>query len=54
MCLPAAGREGNLKSVRLDSETEKWKDHDGNKKQITKVIGSKSIMLDERKKPVLP
>jgi single-stranded DNA-binding protein len=38
--------EGSLK-------TEKWEDRDGNKKQITKVIGSKLIMLGERKKPVL-
>ena len=36
--------EGSLK-------TEKWEDRDGNKKQITKVIGSKLIMLGERKKP---
>ncbi len=35
--------EGSLK-------TEKWEDRDGNKKQITKVIGSKLIMLGERKK----
>jgi single-stranded DNA-binding protein len=38
--------EGSLK-------TEKWEDPDGHKKQITKVIGSKLIMLGERKKPVL-
>ena len=31
-------------------KTEKWEDQDGNKKQITKVIGSKLIMLGERKK----
>ena len=31
-------------------KTEKWEDRDGNKKQITKVIGSKLIMLGERKK----
>ena len=41
-----AGREGGLK-------TEKWEDRDGNKKQITKVIGSKLLMLGDRKKPVL-
>jgi single-strand DNA-binding protein len=35
--------EGSLK-------TEKWEDRDGNKKQVTKVIGSKLIMLGERKK----
>jgi single-stranded DNA-binding protein len=35
--------EGSLK-------TEKWEDRDGNMKQITKVIGSKLIMLGERKK----
>ena len=35
--------EGSLK-------TEKWEDRDGNKKQITKVIGSKLIMLGDRKK----
>ncbi len=38
--------EGSLK-------TEKWEDRDGNKKQIMKVIGSKLIMLSERKKLVL-
>jgi single stranded DNA-binding protein len=31
-------------------KTEKWEDRNGNKKQITKVIGSKLIMLGERKK----
>lgn len=36
-------REGSLKN-------EKCEDRDGNKKQITKVIGSKLIMLGERKK----
>jgi len=35
--------EGSLK-------TEKWEDRDGNKKQVTKVIGSKLIMLGDRKK----
>ena len=35
--------EGSLK-------TEKWEDRDGNKKQVTKVIGSMLIMLGERKK----
>lgn len=35
--------EGSLK-------TKKWEDRDGNKKQITKVIGSKLIMLGPRKK----
>jgi single-stranded DNA-binding protein len=35
--------EGSLK-------TEKWKHRDGNKQQLTKVIGSKLIMLGERKK----
>jgi single-strand DNA-binding protein len=38
--------EGSLK-------TEKWEDRDGNKKQTTKVIGSKLIMLGARKKPAL-
>ncbi len=38
-----AGREGSLK-------TEKCEDRDGNKKQVTKVIGSKLIMLGERKR----
>jgi hypothetical protein len=37
--------KGRFKSVRLDSETEKWEDGDGNKKQVTKVIESKLIML---------
>jgi single-stranded DNA-binding protein len=41
-----AGREGSLK-------TEKWEDRDGNKKQITKVIGSKLLMLGDKKKPAL-
>ena len=31
-------------------KTEKWEDGEGNKKQITKVIGSKLIMLGEKKK----
>jgi len=31
-------------------KTEKWEDRDGSKKQITKVIGSKLIMLGERKR----
>jgi len=31
-------------------KTEKWEDRDGSKMQITKVIGSKLIMLGERKK----
>ena len=35
--------EGSLK-------TEKWEDRDGNKKQITKAIGSKLLMLGDRKK----
>jgi single-strand DNA-binding protein len=35
--------EGSLK-------TEKWEDREANKKQMTKVIGSKLIMLGERKK----
>jgi single-stranded DNA-binding protein len=34
--------EGSLK-------TEKWEDKDGNRKQVTKVIGSKLIMLGTRK-----
>jgi single-strand DNA-binding protein len=34
--------EGNLK-------TEKWKDREGNRKQLTKVIGLKLIMLGPRK-----
>ena len=38
--------EGSLK-------TERGEDRDGNKKQVTKVIGSKLIMLGERKKPAL-
>jgi hypothetical protein len=39
--------------IRGSLKTEKWEDRDGNKKQITKVIGSKLIMLGERKKPVV-
>jgi len=39
--------EGSLK-------TEKWEDRDGNKKQVTKVIGSKLIMLGEGKKKEVP
>jgi single-strand DNA-binding protein len=31
-------------------KTEKWEGRDGNKKQVIKVIGSKLIMLGERKK----
>jgi single-stranded DNA-binding protein len=34
-------------------KTEKWEDRDGNKKQVTKVIGSKLPMLGDRNKPVL-
>ena len=30
--------------------TEKWEDRDGNKRQITKIIGSKLIMLGVGKK----
>lgn len=35
--------EGSLK-------TEKWEDRDGNKKQVTKIVGSKLLMLGDRKK----
>ena len=35
-----------LGSVR----TEKWEDREGNKRQTTKIIGSKLLMLGERKK----
>ena len=34
--------------------TEKWEDRDGNKRQITKIIGSKLIMLGEGKKKDVP
>lgn len=41
---------GSSINVEGSLKTEKWEDRDGNKKQITKVIGSKLIMLGERKK----
>ena len=34
--------------------TEKWEDRDGNKRQTTKIIGSKLIMLGEGKKKEVP
>ncbi len=45
-CRSNTRNEFNLSSLK----TEKWEDRDGNKKQITRVIGSKLIRLGERKK----
>jgi single-strand DNA-binding protein len=42
--------KGSNVYVEESLKTEKWEDRDGNMKQITKVIGSKLIMLGERKK----
>ena len=42
--------KGSSVYVEGDLKTEKWEDRDGNRKQITKVIGSKLIMLGDRRK----
>ena len=51
----AGGDRGRIPLQRIEClcgslKTEEWEDRDGNMKQITKVIGSKLIMLGERKK----
>ncbi len=33
-----------------EPQDREWEDRDGNKKELTKVIGSKLIMLGDRKK----
>jgi single-strand DNA-binding protein len=41
--------KGSSAYVEGSLKTKKWEDRDGNKKQVTKVIGPELIMLGERK-----
>ena len=46
--------KGSNICVEGSLRTEKWEDRDGNKRQTTKIIGSKLIMLGEGKKKEVP
>jgi len=61
-CLSVDRSKGSDVYIKGSFKTEKWEDRDENKDmprkrwhcgEITKVIGSKLIMLGDRKKPVL-
>ena len=46
--------KGSSAYVEGSLKIEKWEDRDGNKKQITKVIGSKLIYIRREEKERMP